>query len=79
MTLNYSSDGEKYLHLYTQNEIIILMAFIILRDLAKSINDSIFYSIMTDELTECSNKEQFVICFRWVDKGFNTHEDFIGI
>ena len=55
------------------------MAFIILRDLAKSINDSIFYSIMTDELTECSNKEQFVICFRWVDKGFNTHEDFIGI
>ena len=25
------------------------------------------------------NKEQFIICFRWVDKGFNTHEDFIGI
>ena len=25
------------------------------------------------------NKEQFIICFRWVDKGFNTLEDFIGI
>ena len=34
---------------------------------------------MADEVTDCSNKEQFVICFRWVDKGFDTHEDFIGI
>ena len=51
------------------------MAFIILRDIAKNIYDSIFYLIMAD----CGNKEQFIICFRWVDKGFNTHEDFIGI
>ena len=51
------------------------MAFIILRDIAKTIYDSIFYLIMAD----CGNKEQFIICFRWVDKGFNTHEDFIGI
>ena len=34
---------------------------------------------MADEVTDCSNKEQFVICFRWVDKGFDTHEDFTGI
>ena len=33
---------------------------------------------MADEVTDCSNKEQFIICFRWVDKGFTTHEDFIG-
>ena len=31
---------------------------------------------MANEVTNCSNKEQFH--FRWVDKGFNTHEDFIG-
>ena len=31
---------------------------------------------MANEVTDCSNKEQFG--FRWVDKGFNTHEDFIG-
>ena len=31
---------------------------------------------MANEVTDCSNKEQ---CrFKWVDKGFNTHEDFIG-
>ena len=34
---------------------------------------------MADEVTDCSNKEQFIICFRWVDKGFNAHEDFTGI
>ena len=60
-------------------EIIGLMAFIIIRDIAKNINDSIFYSIIADEVIDCSNKEQFIICFRWVDKGFDTHEDFIGI
>ena len=42
----------------------------------KNLNDSIFCLIMANEVTDCSNKEQ---ChFRWVDKGFNTHEDFIG-
>ena len=54
---------EKYLHHDTQNEIIRLMAFIILRDTAKNINGSIFCSIMADEVTDCSNKEQFIICF----------------
>ena len=69
---------EKYLHHDTQNEIIRLMVFIILRDIAKNINNSIFYSIMANEVIDCSNKE-FIICFRWVDKGFDIHEDFIGI
>ena len=69
---------DKYLRHDTQSEIIRLMAFMILRDTAKSINNSIFYSIIADEGTDCSNKEQFVICFRWVDKGFDTYEGFIG-
>ena len=34
---------------------------------------------MAIEVTHFSKKEQFVICFRWVDKDFDTHEDFIGI
>ena len=62
-----------------QNEIIRLMTFITLRDIAKNIKDSIFYSIMADEAADCSSNEQLVICFRWVDKGFDAHEDFIGI
>ena len=34
---------------------------------------------MADEAADCSSNEQLVICFRWVDKGFDAHEDFIGI
>ena len=63
---------EKYLCHDTQNKIIRIMAFIIFRDMAKNINDSIFYSIMADEVTDNNNnnndnnnnKEQFVICFK---------------
>ena len=58
---------KKYIGHDTQNKIIRLMAFII------------FYSIMVDEVTDCSNKEQFIISFRWVDIDFDTHRDFIGI
>ena len=70
---------EKYLHHDTHNEILRLVAFIILRDTEKNVNDNKFYSIMADEVTDYRNKEQFVIYFRWFDKGFNTCEDFIGI
>ena len=34
---------------------------------------------MAIEVTHFSKKEHIVICFRWVDKEFDTHEDFIGI
>ena len=49
---------EKYLNHDTQNEIIRLMVFIILRDIAKNINDSMFYSIMTDEVDDRCSKWQ---------------------
>ena len=68
---------EKYLHHDTQNEIIRLVVFIILKDVAKSINGIIFYWIMADEVTDCSNKEKFIICFKWVEKGFGIHEDLL--
>ena len=37
------------------------------------------YWTMAYETTDCSNKEQFVISFRWVDKDFDIYEDFIEI
>ena len=54
------------------------MALKILQDIAKDINNSIFYTIMADEVTDASNHEQFVICLRWVDQFLEVHEDFIG-
>ena len=32
---------------------------------------------MADECTDVSNKEQFVICIRWVDDSLTAHEDVI--
>ena len=70
------SEASTYLHHDTQSEIIRLKAFMILRVIAKNIN----YSIMADEVTGCSNRMQFVICFRWVDSNtYNTYKDFVGI
>lgn len=55
------------------------MSLTILRDLAAQIRKSTFYSIMGDECTDVSNKEQFALCFRWVDDDICVHEDFFGL
>ena len=35
--------------------------------------------VMADESTDIINKEQFVICIRWVDNDLHANEDFIGL
>ena len=55
------------------------MAFTMLKDIAKKINDNVFFSIMADEATDSSNNEQLVVCIRWADNNFEAHKDFIGI
>ena len=37
-----------------------------------------YFSIIADEYTDISNKEQLTFCLRWVDEYLDTHEDFIG-
>ena len=59
-----------------QNEILRDMAMHILRPIIKSIKKSSYYSTMADETTDIINKEQFVICIRWVDNDLNANEDF---
>ena len=50
-----------------QNEIIAIMANHVTRDLVSEISSG-FFSIICDEYTDISNKEQLTICIRWVDK-----------
>ena len=50
-----------------QNEILKDMAMHILRSIVTNIEKSSYYSIMADEATDIINKEQFVVCIRWVD------------
>ena len=55
------------------------MALSLLRDIAQNIRNSVFYSIMADETTDTSNREQFVLVLRHVDKNLVAHEEFIGL
>ena len=44
----------------------------------KNVNQSKFYAITVDEVTDVSNHEQLVICICWIDHNFEPHEDMIG-
>ena len=55
------------------------MALSIIRDIASSIRDGKYFTIMADEVTDASNREQVVECFRWVGSDYEPHEDFVGL
>ena len=38
-----------------------------------------WFTIMVDETTDLSNKEQMVFCVRYVDSNLEVHEEFIGL
>ena len=56
-----------------------MMAVNVLRDIAGFIQKAKFFSLMADEVTDSSNKEQVIVCLRSVDENFEPHEDFFGI
>ena len=70
---------DKYCSPQIQNEILKVMALHIVRDIAKSVQQAKFFTIMADEVTDCSNKDQVAICFRTVDDNFEPQESFIGL
>ena len=71
--------GDKYLSPDIQNELIQLMSLSILRSIASSVQGAYFFTLMADECVDVSNKEQLVICLRWVDCYLDVHEDFLGL
>jgi len=52
------------------------MALKVMREIASNLH-KVCLCIMADETTDCSNREQFVVCLRWVDDDLQVHEDFI--
>ena len=55
------------------------MAATVLRNISETIQKASYFAIMADEVTDSSNKEQVVICFRTVDEHFEAHEEFVGL
>ena len=71
---------DKYLSHDIQNELLKVMALTLLREISHNIHESSFFSVLCDECTDVSNKEQLVICIRWVsDKDLEVHEEVIGL
>ena len=69
----------KYTSHDIQNEILSIMAQTILRGIVKQIQSSIYFSLMVDETTDVSNREQVVLVFRWIAEDLTVHEDFFGL
>ena len=57
------------------NEQISLMGLTVLRDLLNDIKAVQWFSIIADEATDLSHKEQLTLCRRCVDKELGIHED----
>lgn len=62
----------------SHDELVSIMADIVSRKVVTSLDNS-FSSILCDEYTDVSNKEQLTLCVRWIDKELEAHEDFLGL
>ena len=61
-----------------QNEILEVIARRMLCEISKNIQNAAFFTVMP-ETADVSNKEQLVVCIRWVNENFVAHEDFMGM
>ena len=50
-----------------------------LQEVAKEITNAVHYTVMADETADVSNKEQVVVCIKWVDENLVANEKFIGL
>ena len=69
----------KYMSPEVQNELLSIMALHILHNIAVIIQNAVLYSVMIDEATDQSNKEQIIFVLRWVSEALEVNEEFIGL
>jgi len=69
--------SSKYTTAAMQNEMLTVMSLRVLREIASAIQKALFYTVMVDETTDCSNKEQVVLVIRWVDEDLTVHENLL--
>ena len=69
----------KYVSHVVQNEFLSIMALQVLREITANLQSSANFTIMVDETTDMSNKEQVVLVFQWVDNDLVPHEEFVGL
>ena len=57
----------KYTHHDIENELCNIMSRQVLLSKLETIRKNVFFSIMADEYTDITNKEQFFFCIRTID------------
>ncbi len=62
-----------------QNEVIKVMGLQVLREIASELQDSPFLTVMADETTDSSNREQVTLIVRRVTEELEVHEEFLGL
>ena len=71
--------ARKHTSAESQNEMLEIMAHGVLRNTLADIRISPFFSLMIDETTDLSNKEQLTMILRWIDEDFTVSEEFVGL
>ena len=62
-----------------QNEMINVIGDAIRDEISDEIQSVKFFSILADEVTDCSNLEQVSIVIRFVDRDKTIRENFLGL
>ena len=59
---------DKYTSGEAQNELLKIMAHQVLHKVGSNLQGTLFLTVMADETTDISNREQVMICLRWVSE-----------
>ena len=62
-----------------QNEVLSIMSQQIFRAIALQIQNAVYFSVMIDETSDCSNKEEVVLVFRRVGEDLVVPEEFLRL
>ena len=71
--------SDRFISPQIQNKIIKVMAVNILRAIVTFVQDAKFFSLMADEVTDVSNKEQVIVSLQSLDENLEPHEYFVAI
>ena len=72
-------ESDKYTSPDVQNEMLEVMSKMILCKIIAVIQNALFYAVMVDETTDCSNQEQAVLVLRYVDDALVVHESMASV
>ena len=73
-TNDFRKKIDKFTHSAIQNKCLKLMCVSLLWNISKAVKQSIFYTVMVNEVTYLRPEN---ICIRWVHQTFDPHEDMI--